>query len=162
MGEPVIRQAARIIVIDDSQRVLLIRIPSSPKRPDTPLWFTPGGGIEPGEEAHEAARRELWEETGFQCPEIGPEIWRRSFPFTSAAGDAMIQFERYFVARCDAFEPVTDNFMEGEASFITSFRWWTVEEIFASNHHFSPRALGALLEPIVRGDYPESPIDCGR
>ena len=50
MDEPGIRQAARIIVVDDSLRVLLIRIPSSPKRPDTPLWFTPGGGIEPGEE----------------------------------------------------------------------------------------------------------------
>lgn len=161
MDERGIRQAARIIILDEQDRVLLIRIPSPAHRPDVPMWFTPGGGVEPGEEAHEAAARELWEETGLRVAEVGPEIWRRSFPFESD-GRPMVQAERYFLVRALAFEPVTDNFVENEAAFITSFQWWSIDDIRASSDYFIPRALGDLLEPIARGDLPDSPIDCGR
>jgi len=34
-------------------------------RDDYPIWVTPGGGIEKGETPFEAAKREIYEETGF-------------------------------------------------------------------------------------------------
>ena len=40
------------------------RIDDKAKNPDSPYWQMPQGGIDPGEDVHEAALRELWEETG--------------------------------------------------------------------------------------------------
>ena len=52
---PVARVGGRVLVVDASQRVLLIheRIEDG-----TTHWLTPGGGVEAGEQPAEAARRE--------------------------------------------------------------------------------------------------------
>lgn len=56
------RPAARVVLLDTDDRVLLIRS----KWDGRSLWFTPGGRIEEGESPEEAARRELHEETGIE------------------------------------------------------------------------------------------------
>ena len=57
-----IRRAVRAIVLDPDDRILLVRF-SFPSRD---VWATPGGGIDEGESAEEAIRRELGEETGLE------------------------------------------------------------------------------------------------
>jgi 8-oxo-dGTP pyrophosphatase MutT (NUDIX family) len=54
-----------------SQEVLLVR------RRDVPIWVLPGGGIDPGESAAEAALREVEEESGVCC-----QIERHSAHYT--------------------------------------------------------------------------------
>jgi 8-oxo-dGTP pyrophosphatase MutT (NUDIX family) len=59
------RRSARVLLLDASDRVLLVRsaqVPGEPERGHA--WFTPGGGVEPNEELAVAAARELREETG--------------------------------------------------------------------------------------------------
>lgn len=53
-----------IAVLVDGDRVLLAQ---RSKAPDKGLWGFPGGHVEPGETALEAARRELREETGLEA-----------------------------------------------------------------------------------------------
>ena len=48
--EPVLRIAARAIVLDPNDRVLLVRFQAE----GSSWWAAPGGGLEPGE-SHEAA-----------------------------------------------------------------------------------------------------------
>lgn len=51
----------RVFVLDERQRVLLVQM-RDPRTGDR-YWVTPGGGIEDGESAEEAAVREVLEET---------------------------------------------------------------------------------------------------
>ncbi len=50
--------AARAVIFDDQNRILLIR------RGDNKQWALPAGGMEPGESVTECMAREVWEETG--------------------------------------------------------------------------------------------------
>ena len=64
-GSARVRPAVRILLLDESDRLLLFRATN----PDTGqrFWLSPGGGIEPGEDVAAAARRELFEETGYRA-----------------------------------------------------------------------------------------------
>lgn len=58
--------AARAVILDDDNRVLLIR------RGDNKLWALPAGGMEPGESVTECMAREVWEETGLSVEASTP------------------------------------------------------------------------------------------
>lgn len=40
-------------------------------------------------------------------------------------------------------------------------RWWTCPELSSATDDFAPRRLPALFSAVARGEYPETPIDCG-
>lgn len=64
--------AAGILMIDPSGKALFV------KRSDTGVWATPAGHVEQGETPWEAAKREIFEETGYPGPYFGVEEMRRS------------------------------------------------------------------------------------
>ena len=68
------REAARFIVVDEDERVLLVRFDLVR---GGHVWATVGGGLEPGEAHEDAARRELREEVGLEGVDLGPCIWTR-------------------------------------------------------------------------------------
>jgi 8-oxo-dGTP pyrophosphatase MutT (NUDIX family) len=68
---PRLRPAVRALVLDEHDRVLLVRFDFD----DRTVWGSPGGGIEAGESSHDALVRELREEIGLTDPEVGPALW---------------------------------------------------------------------------------------
>jgi 8-oxo-dGTP pyrophosphatase MutT (NUDIX family) len=42
------------------------------------MWNAPGGHIDPGEDANEAALREVWEEVGLRVILVGPKGWTQT------------------------------------------------------------------------------------
>jgi ADP-ribose pyrophosphatase YjhB (NUDIX family) len=154
-----IREAARVIVLDDEDRVLLTRFAY---RDGVVVWTTVGGGVEPGETYAEAARRELLEEAGLEVAEVGSCIWTRDHAIPQPVSFDL-QRERFFLVRAPSFEPAPRlSWAELEAEGMTAIRWWTIDEILAATGtRFGPRRLGPLLRELVRDGPPAEPVDVG-
>lgn len=158
---PVVRNAARVLLIDGRERVLLFRTHAASG--GRALWITPGGGLKRGETHEAAARRELWEETGISTG-IGPCVWVRQhvFRFNGRDGSVLLdEREQIFVARIDRAEVENANWEPEEHDFLLAHRWWSVDEIAASKDWFAPRRLAALLPAVIAGAYGDAPFDCG-
>jgi 8-oxo-dGTP pyrophosphatase MutT (NUDIX family) len=147
------RLAARVILLDDSGRVLYCHAaePKTGKR----FWVMPGGGLRQNESFEDAAIRETYEETGISI-QIGPCVWTRRHKHMWN-GKPEDQYERYFVAW------TSNTIISGNEpdEYISEYRWWTIFEIEGSAEDFAPRQIRILLPPILRGEFPNDPFDCG-
>ncbi|MBA2714358.1 MAG: NUDIX domain-containing protein [Rubrobacteraceae bacterium] len=153
---PTLRKAARVLLLDEDRRVLLVRFRYRGKR----WWTAPGGGLEDEETHEDAARREIAEETGFELVELGPWVWTREHVFRFE-GRLYRQHERYFVASVPAFDPRPKLLGAEEARVLDGLRWWTLTELVATPEEFAPADLPALLGRLVEQGPPEHPLKVG-
>jgi 8-oxo-dGTP pyrophosphatase MutT (NUDIX family) len=158
MTEPRLRRAARAIVLDDDDRVLLVRFDFP--HPEGVVWATPGGGIEPGESDEQAIRRELSEEAGLNEFELGPHVWMRTHLVPLGGGKWDGQTERYYLVRTPPFEPAPRlTWEELRLEGMTAVRWWTLDELEATDAVFAPRRLSQLVRSLLRDGPPVEPLD---
>ena len=145
---PELRNAARALLLDPDGRVLLLR-GSDPAAPEAGTWWiTPGGGLEPGEDARAAVAREVAEETGHVVRDLVGPVLRRSsvFPFD---GRLIEQRELYFTARTPAFEATDHGWTELERRALVESRWWTLDELRATGETVHPEGLADLVSRVL-------------
>lgn len=152
-------RSGRVLLVDARERILLFHVEIADRR-GTRVWLTPGGVREPGESWADAARRELWEETGLDGVELGPCVWKREHVYEERGGWYR-SVERFFLARVESWQPAPAALEPLEREHLLGHRWWSVPDIRGSAATFVPRRLGALLEPLLAGELPAEPIDCG-
>ena len=72
------------------------------------------------------------------------------------------QVERFVLVRTHAFEPLPQFTVEQlAAEFVTGMRWWTLDELSASQELFAPRRLPELVAALLRDGPPGEPVDVG-
>jgi 8-oxo-dGTP pyrophosphatase MutT (NUDIX family) len=155
MGELIDRVVARIVILDASDRVLLLRY----VRPDDgqSIWITPGGAVDEGESHEAAALRELAEEVGTATgEELSPCVWVREEAF-SWAGIRYRQAERFFVMRIDTIdmEPTMPD-----PGFV-EHRWWSLDELEKAGVAVYPTRLSHFVRRLGVEGLPALPIDVG-
>jgi ADP-ribose pyrophosphatase YjhB (NUDIX family) len=139
-------------------RVLLMKLEEPGEKFE--FWITLGGGLEDGESADEALKRELREEIGTDGFAPGKVIWTRTSRFAWNA-QKYEQDETYHLIKTNEFDAVQGEMDEEERAAFRGFRWWSVREIVESDETFAPRNLGALLTRLVAEGPPALPMDVG-
>jgi 8-oxo-dGTP pyrophosphatase MutT (NUDIX family) len=146
MTVPLARRAARVLLIDAHDRVLLFQGWDPQYADRGQWWFTPGGGLEAGETPAQGAARELQEETGLVVDPaaLGATVHQRvtTFPW----GDVVFeQSEDYFVLRVDSHDVDTSGFDEVETAAVIGHRWWHREDLAVTAERYYPGELLELL-----------------
>ena len=146
-GEPVIRQAGRIFVLDDEQRVLLMH-ERRDIGSDRTHWIAPGGGVEPGESLTQAAVREVYEETGLrlELDAAAEPMYSERVRFRIAGRD-IDQTNFYYLVRVPsglAVQPAAHT--EIEQLVVLGYRWWPLAELAASDVVREPVTMVELIE----------------
>ena len=132
---PIMQVGASVVVIRDDGAMLLQR------RSDNGLWGYHGGSVELGEDTRDAAKRELYEETGLTAEELelhgvysGKDTYYR-YP----NGDEVFNVDILYICRRWSGEPRPQK---GE---VEELRW------------FAPRDLppDEMISPPIRGFFRE-------
>ena len=143
---PTARTAVRVVCVDDDFRVLLLRW----RDPfdGSILWEPPGGGVEVGETAIDAVRRELREEAGLRDVRVGErsievkrDVWWADHHFED--------IEQFFVARVTDTTAGARQLSERERVSLVGEAWFTWEALVSLDEHVEPPSLRDVLVDLV-------------
>jgi 8-oxo-dGTP pyrophosphatase MutT (NUDIX family) len=145
---PVDRTAARVLVVDESGAVLLLQGCDPAHRDRGSWWFTPGGGLDPGETPEDGARRELREETGFEAGGLGAVVYRRTVEF-DFEDVAYRQRESFYCIRVPRFTVDASGRSDLEGRAVLGHRWWTIDELQRTGETIHPPQLAEMLAGLL-------------
>ncbi|WP_204452889.1 NUDIX hydrolase [Actinokineospora baliensis] len=151
------RVGARVLLLDPTDRVLLIHA-LDPTDPTHHWWELPGGGLDPDEDLHTAARREVAEETGIVLTDLGRRLWIRESRF-NYKGRAHHRIDHVFLARTATTTPQTSlKPTANERAGLIERRWWKPQDLHLCQDKLLPPTLPVLLQDLLNNQFSPEPL----
>ncbi len=131
------------MLFDEAGEILLIRFVVPREDGEFVFWALPGGEIEAGESEVEAAAREVREELGLTLKIAGP-VYCDSNQFLHQ-GEMQDNVDFLFRAECGREEPQLMGVTADEMEIMKEIRWWSAEEVEASEERIFPENLAERM-----------------
>ena len=142
-----IRKSSRLIIVDKKGRLLLFLYQDEHQGP---FWATAGGELKEGESYLEAAKRELYEETGLRL-KIDVLLKERDEIYPVARSSPARWLEKYYLVSCpENSEIYAAQWTDEEKSTIQEWKWWSFDEMVEEGgDSFKPNWLADLLHSVI-------------
>lgn len=137
------RRSARVVLLDENDRVLLIHFGVMRANGPFKFWAAPGGTIEYGEEPLAAALRETMEELGLEVQLSGP-IFKEHSSFDHE-GSMVDNVDLFFFGRCGSAEPKLHWATDAERRAMRELRWWSADDLEGSRETIFHPNLAARI-----------------
>jgi 8-oxo-dGTP pyrophosphatase MutT (NUDIX family) len=130
-----------VIIATGDEKILLVRQCHNGKN----LWLAPGGAIEPGENSHDAAIREVLEETGLVIS-VGRLLWH----IEEVSEDRGQRFVNYFMCEVIGGVPSLGEDPElGDEQVLEGMGFFSREEMQALENVFPEYLKDELWERLA-------------
>ena len=142
------RHSSRLLIFNSRCEVLLFRfVFQEGALKGSDFWATPGGGLEGNETYEQAAKRELFEETGLVL-NVGEQIGQRTAIFQLPNGEYVEADERYFCVKTANNDVDKSNRSLQELDVIKEHHWWSRDELFETDKTVFPENILGLIDNI--------------
>lgn len=145
------RKSSRLMIIDENGRLLLFLYKDEHQ---APFWATVGGELKPCESYVEAAKRELYEETGL-IQDVDEMLTERDDVYAVARSVPARWLEQYFLVKWPANREVfAAKWTDEEKSTIQTWKWWSLDELLENEASlFKPDWIPDLLRSVLQRQY---------
>jgi len=149
------RPTARVILRNPRNEVFLLLTHFDPEVGLPPRWLTPGGGIDEGETPVQAAKRELFEETGIivDSETLGETVWVTQGRWDWSDGNHHTYEDVFFDLQVEEFKLDDSNWTTDEFRDVLEYRWWNIADLENSGEWVAPHRLVDYLKNHLSGNH---------